>query len=222
MRPFFLGIAAIVVVAIISLSAPLAHGADAACRPFHIPAEIELPAGELALADLFPEGACSAILSAAREVRLGSVPLAGSPRVLTHEEIRLMLAKLGERAHLALQLIALPERTTVRRNDEQETIADTLSRQAGRSQAARSLAERSPPKRPGTVNPAATAPAADRIVRPGQTVTLIWDQDGIRVQVPALCLDPGVSGSQVRARILQSGMVVRATVVGARSLRIRS
>lgn len=217
MKPFFIGTAAtvvaiaatIVVVTIATLFAPLAHAADASCRPFRIPAEIDLPAGELVLADLFPSSTCAAILSRARRVPLGSVPLAGSPRVLAREELRFAFEKLGGQERLAAELIDLPERVTVHRRGEQEVIAAVFSRQAERSRATHSV-------------PASAAPVPERVVRPGQTVTLIWDQDGIRVQVRALCLDMGANGSQVRARILQSGMVVRATVVGAGSLRVTS
>ena len=70
----------------------------------------------------------------------------------------------------------------------------------------------------GTLSPARGRP----LVRPGETVTLLWDQDGIRVVVPAICLDPGDKGQKVRARIVRGGRLVRAIVVNAGELRIVS
>jgi Chaperone for flagella basal body P-ring formation len=70
-----------------------------------------------------------------------------------------------------------------------------------------------------------TALGADRalpLVRPGQTVTLLWDQDGIRLVVPAVCLDRGAPGENVRARMGHGGAVVRAIVVSAGMLRAAS
>jgi len=57
--------------------------------------------------------------------------------------------------------------------------------------------------------------AGEISVRPGQTVTLIWDQAGIRAVVPVICLDHGGLGQQVRARIPRGGRVVRAIVLSA-------
>jgi Chaperone for flagella basal body P-ring formation len=57
------------------------------------------------------------------------------------------------------------------------------------------------------------------VVRPGQTLMLIWDGVGIRVSVPVLCLDPGEPGQQVRARIVRGGLVLRAIVIDAETLR---
>ncbi len=60
------------------------------------------------------------------------------------------------------------------------------------------------------------------LVRPGQTVTLVWDQDGIRLVVPAVCLDRGAPGEKVRARVGRGSAVVPATVVSAGVLRAAS
>jgi hypothetical protein len=53
------------------------------------------------------------------------------------------------------------------------------------------------------------------LVRPGQTVTLVWDQGGIRAIVPAISLDGGDSGDGVRARIARGGRIIPAIVVSA-------
>jgi len=67
---------------------------------------------------------------------------------------------------------------------------------------------------------AGLSPARRRpLLRPGKTVTLLWDQDGIRVVVPAVCLDPGDEGQKVRARIVRGGRIVPAIVVSAGELR---
>ena len=60
------------------------------------------------------------------------------------------------------------------------------------------------------------APGADPArVRPGQTVTLVWEQDGIRLVVPAVALDAGAAGDKVRARIVRGGALVPAIVISA-------
>jgi len=76
----------------------------------------------------------------------------------------------------------------------------------------------------GRRNPAASTQVADAasaqtaetekfVVRRGERTTLQWDQNGIRVTVPAVCLDDGHAGQAVRARISASGRVLAATVV---------
>ncbi len=70
-------------------------------------------------------------------------------------------------------------------------------------------------------SPAVASRAAGKpLVRSGEAVSLLWDQNGVRVVVPAVCLDPGGTGESVRARIPQSGRVLRAIVVGAGELRV--
>jgi flagella basal body P-ring formation protein FlgA len=48
---------------------------------------------------------------------------------------------------------------------------------------------------------------------------LLWDQNGIRLTVPTVCLESGAPGKQIRTRIIPSGRVVRAIVVSAGMLR---
>jgi flagella basal body P-ring formation protein FlgA len=57
------------------------------------------------------------------------------------------------------------------------------------------------------------------LVRRGETVRLLWDQDGIRLVIPAIGLDPGGEGEKVRARIARGGRIVPAIVVSAEELR---
>jgi Chaperone for flagella basal body P-ring formation len=59
-------------------------------------------------------------------------------------------------------------------------------------------------------------------VKAGQVVMLVWDQDGIRVQVPARCIDGGAMGAEVRARILRGNRILRAVVESAESVRVIS
>jgi hypothetical protein len=68
----------------------------------------------------------------------------------------------------------------------------------------------------------AKAASAPPLIRPGQTATLVWEQNGIRLVVPVTCLDRGTLGESVRARISPSGQVVRAVVVEAGLLRAAS
>jgi hypothetical protein len=84
--------------------------------------------------------------------------------------------------------------------------------------------DRGPESRGNTGNSAAArSPAtAQPLVRPGKIVTLVWDQDGIRLVVPAVCLDRGGAGQPVRARIVNGGRVVRAIVESAGTVRAAS
>jgi hypothetical protein len=60
------------------------------------------------------------------------------------------------------------------------------------------------------------------LVRPGQKAMLLWEQDGIRVVVPAVSLDRGGAGDSVRARTASGGRVLHAIVVSAGLLRVAS
>ncbi|HEY4904166.1 MAG TPA: flagella basal body P-ring formation protein FlgA [Candidatus Sulfotelmatobacter sp.] len=58
------------------------------------------------------------------------------------------------------------------------------------------------------------------LLRPGETVTLVWDQDGIRVVLPAICLDGGNVGESIRVRTTTGGRVLRAEIVNESLLRV--
>jgi hypothetical protein len=58
-----------------------------------------------------------------------------------------------------------------------------------------------------------------RLVKPGQTATLTWDQAGIRVVLPVTCLDAGGLGEFVRVRLKNAARILRAEVVGEGILR---
>jgi flagella basal body P-ring formation protein FlgA len=57
------------------------------------------------------------------------------------------------------------------------------------------------------------------LVKPGQIVTLTWDQRGIRIVLPVTCLDAGGMGQFVRVRLQNAPRVLRAEVVGQAMLR---
>lgn len=57
------------------------------------------------------------------------------------------------------------------------------------------------------------------LVKPGQTVTLSWEERGIRVVLPVTCLDAGGMGQLVRARLKNAPRILRAEVVGKAMLR---
>jgi hypothetical protein len=59
----------------------------------------------------------------------------------------------------------------------------------------------------------------DRLVEPGQTASLTWDQAGIRVVLPVTCLDAGTLGQFVRVRLKNAARILRAEVVGVGTLR---
>jgi hypothetical protein len=54
-----------------------------------------------------------------------------------------------------------------------------------------------------------------RLVRPGQMVTLIWEQGEMRVERRVVCLDSGARDQEVRTRGKEGGRVVRARVLAA-------
>jgi hypothetical protein len=74
---------------------------------------------------------------------------------------------------------------------------------------------------PDNRSPVAPPTEEPPLVRPGQSMTLLWDQDGIRVVLRVTCLDRGRVGETVRAQVLQSNRVLRATVINPETLRIQ-
>ena len=67
---------------------------------------------------------------------------------------------------------------------------------------------------------AAQVAPSPQLVRPGQTATLTWDAEGIRIVVPVTCLDAGTLGQKVRVRIKNAAGVLQAEVVGAGAVRL--
>jgi len=59
-------------------------------------------------------------------------------------------------------------------------------------------------------------------VRRGESVMLAWDGAGIRLLVPAVCLDSAAAGERVRARLAGSGRIMPAIVVAQGMLRAAS
>lgn len=58
-----------------------------------------------------------------------------------------------------------------------------------------------------------------RVVAPGQTAILTWDQGGIRVVLPVTCLEAGAPGESVRVRFPNTLRTLRAQVTGDGTLR---
>jgi len=50
------------------------------------------------------------------------------------------------------------------------------------------------------------------MVRRGQRATLVWEQSGIRLEVPVVCLEAGGQGGAVKVRISGSNKIVNAVV----------
>src|SRR5579863_1647362 len=70
-----------------------------------VPASVEVAGEEFSLADLLAPATCSDLRQAAAGVHLGRVPLAGSARVLTGDEVRALLQKVvntGEKNSIVL------------------------------------------------------------------------------------------------------------------------
>lgn len=68
---------------------------------------------------------------------------------------------------------------------------------------------------------AAKGVAPQPLVRPGQKTTLLWEQNGIRLEAQAICLDKGARGDRVRARV-SAGKIVRAVVISHELLKVES
>jgi len=64
-----------------------------------------------------------------------------------------------------------------------------------------------------------TGSGAERLVKPGQTATLTWEQAGLRIVLPVTCLDAGGLGEFVRVRFKNAARILRAEVMGKATLR---
>ncbi|HXY78134.1 MAG TPA: flagella basal body P-ring formation protein FlgA [Candidatus Acidoferrales bacterium] len=99
---------------------------------------------------------------------------------------------------------------------------DSLTREEGSISASPALLAL-----PETAEPAphirnsAEAPTlgAAPLVRAGENATLTWDQAGIRLTVPVVCLEAGAMGQRVRVRVRGGGRVLPAVVESAGQLR---
>jgi len=257
-----------------------------------VQANVEVADADFSLANLLTPASCAELRQSAAGLRVGRVPLAGSPRILTGDEIRALLQKITnprDRNSIASYSVDIPERVSVRRAGPRTSCTEITLRlqsapashpippeidlaSAAQSSPRRNIAcgaegriaQGTPLDFPRTawdpvlgtwdisarcVHPADCVPflvqvpdqgsrfkkllpihstAAKTIatkkplVRPGEAVTLLWDQDGIRLLVPAVCLDKGATGDAVRARILRGGRTVRAVVESAGRLRVTS
>ena len=54
-----------------------------------------------------------------------------------------------------------------------------------------------------------------RLVRPGQVVTLIWEQGDMHIERRVVCLDSGTKDQEVRTRPEEGGRVVHARVLAS-------
>jgi hypothetical protein len=254
--------------------------------PVAVLASVDLAEGPLSLADLLAPSTCPQLRRAAAGVRLGSVPLAGSARVILGSDVAILLEKLPIAAGERPGAWRVPPRVTVRRAGPRASCAD-LEVGLRPSEAHPGTGESFPRSRPNVASPggmecgaagriprfspvavtrtvwnstranwevsarcvrptdcvpflvsfpgpqppaemrsslqklppALSSGAARPLVRSGQTVTLLWDQDGLRLVVAVVCLDGGAQGAPVRARMVGGGRVVRAIVESAGTLR---
>src|SRR5579863_3791892 len=136
--------------------------AEASCRPIVLAPEVEVSTGELELADFLPVDACPALLNAARRIRLGGAPLPGSPRVFTGDEVRSLLQKLDSGKATQNQIWTVPQRVTV----ESKGV-----RCAGTGPCVLLAVRGQPPRTGSSRQPA----PVNVVVRPGQTVNLVWE-----------------------------------------------
>jgi len=77
------------------VAASLRCGAESACGKVTVEASVEAGQGELTLADLLGGGTCPLLRQAAAQLNLGTVPRAGSVRVLDGRRVRLLIESLA-------------------------------------------------------------------------------------------------------------------------------
>jgi hypothetical protein len=75
-------------------------------------------------------------------------------------------------------------------------------------------------RRDGRGDAGAGGGGSERLVAPGQTATLSWEQGGIRVVLPVTCLEAGALGQFVQVRFKNVARIQRAEVVGKAALRV--
>ena len=93
----------------------------------------------------------------------------------------------------------------------EECIPFLVRTRVGESQATRFAAIFAPLNAAARHTPLAgqATSSGDLLVKTGQQATLIWEQSGIRIRLPVVCLEAGARGQQIRVR----------TQTGARNLR---
>jgi hypothetical protein len=282
-------------------AAALRCAAEPVCTRVAVEGRVEAAGpGELTLADLLARGTCPQLRQVAARVSLGSVPRAGSVRVLDGRQVRRLLETLAGDGLSVRKTISMqiPERIAVRRAGAAKSCreiarfvasaAPSQDRASAPSRGQEDLncgAARSVPEdtaleltkstwnaalqrrefalrcaRPedcvpflvwgreektrlardgdaqrGAVqrlasavesSPAGLAQASKaggsgigRMVKPGQTATLTWEQAGIRIVLPVTCLDGGGLGQFVRVQFKNAARILRAQVVGDGTLR---
>jgi flagella basal body P-ring formation protein FlgA len=62
--------------------------------------------------------------------------------------------------------------------------------------------------------------AAQSLVRPGEIVTLLWEDEQMRITRAMVCLDRGGKDQQVRTRAREGGRIVRARVLSAGMVKV--
>lgn len=102
-------------------------------------------------------------------------------------------------------------------HEEKTPPARAANAQSGSDRRLTFLAEPSPPGLREA--PKAGGSGIERLVKPGQTATLTWEQAGIRIVLPVTCLDAGGLGQFVRVRFKNAARILRAEVVGEGTLR---
>jgi hypothetical protein len=66
----------------------------------------------------------------------------------------------------------------------------------------------------------ASRPEAAERIRVGEGATLVWEQSGLRVILPVVCLEAGEVGQSIRVRVRNGNRTLRAQVVGAGRVRV--
>jgi hypothetical protein len=176
--------------------APAAASSETGCATITVLAHATVPEGEWSLAEILAPDACAQIRQAASRIPLGMAPLPGSPRILTGENVRNLLEALSARLGGG-EKFEIPERVVVE-------------------------SDRPAFSRPAQGNRGGPRGNPDALVKPGDAATLVWEQGGIVVQLPVICLEAGRLGQSVRARVTKSSRILRAEVVGRGALRVSS
>ena len=192
--------AAIMILVFVASVGPARASAEPDCKTATVLAHVNVPDGEWSLAEVLAPDTCAPLRQAASRVRLGVAPLPGSPRILTGQDIRRLLEQISASLNGRQSEFQIPERIIVEPDRRSSGPASLTSqgKRFGRSS------------------------VAGPLVKPGETAILVWQQGGILVQLPVICLDSGGLGQSVRARITNGFHILRAEVVGKAALRVSS
>lgn len=155
------------------------------------------------------------------EIACGADMLSGTPIEISASRWDAGLGRWELRGRCRHREDCVPFLIQVRRQESPATMISGRALDAPNASSGRAKGLHQKPAEPRS-GAAWNHPGSTTLIRRGQSASLVWDQQGIRVIVLSVSLDAGNEGDTVRARIARSGRVVRATVAGPGWLRMAS